>query len=529
MAGSASDNVGVTEVNWSNDRGGNGRCEGEPGSWRAAGIKLSEGKNTIAVSARDAVGNVGTATLVVTYSPPPKGWPVFDVAAQQTIKDLLLNGPAKSAMLAGCDPAWLAIASTPGKLSATVTFPWSRYEWAAGGKELRVDETPFPAGPWPAAPGEQATAAATAIASALDKKVAADRLLLAVLAQASAWKDRATLERELLAAFPGGIGQPTSIAAERLTGPTGYLTRTSRIKWMTDTAPETPALSAWTPRLQNVLETNRGRTQITVRVPPTRFVEYFWGPEFVHAVYWFGDQPNSPAARYVRLGPSAEIGRQVRDAMGKAEWNGGLGEQLLGAIVRDAGGGTPETKFLPSGTLRYFGIAISPDGPLCLAPLLRLPFQPVSLSLTLPDVDLGTSRQFAVNVNRLDALGTGDLRTTPTATWLLLSLGAAPPTETRLASTELWELARQMLGRPAFAPAQAVNTVGKVFNGQIICEASQLDAIQKAMQGDIKTVNESFRRLGGNEVFDVGFLVPRTTGGASPWFMVLADPITAAP
>jgi len=70
IGGTASDNVGVTQVSWTNDRGGSGTAFGTTG-WSATGIALAAGANVITVTARDAAGNAGTAVLVVTSAPPP--------------------------------------------------------------------------------------------------------------------------------------------------------------------------------------------------------------------------------------------------------------------------------------------------------------------------------------------------------------------------------------------------------------------------------------------------------------------------
>jgi hypothetical protein len=66
VGGTASDNVGVAQVTWSNDRGGTGTATGTT-SWKAAGIVLLPGTNVITVTARDAAGNSGSSTLTVTY------------------------------------------------------------------------------------------------------------------------------------------------------------------------------------------------------------------------------------------------------------------------------------------------------------------------------------------------------------------------------------------------------------------------------------------------------------------------------
>ncbi|MEO8062817.1 MAG: DUF4082 domain-containing protein [Pseudomonadota bacterium] len=68
IGGSASDNVGVTQVSWTNDRGGSGTAAGTT-SWTASNITLLSGTNVITVTARDAANNTSTNTLTVTYTP----------------------------------------------------------------------------------------------------------------------------------------------------------------------------------------------------------------------------------------------------------------------------------------------------------------------------------------------------------------------------------------------------------------------------------------------------------------------------
>jgi hypothetical protein len=72
LSGSASDNVGVTQVTWSNNRGGSGTASGTT-SWNTGNISLQSGSNVIAVTARDAAGNTRSDTLTVTYSTTTPG------------------------------------------------------------------------------------------------------------------------------------------------------------------------------------------------------------------------------------------------------------------------------------------------------------------------------------------------------------------------------------------------------------------------------------------------------------------------
>jgi hypothetical protein len=67
LGGSASDNVGVTQVTWSKNGGGSGTATGTT-SWSIKGISLSAGQNTITVTAKDATGNQGTAVISVNYT-----------------------------------------------------------------------------------------------------------------------------------------------------------------------------------------------------------------------------------------------------------------------------------------------------------------------------------------------------------------------------------------------------------------------------------------------------------------------------
>src|SRR5262249_19835488 len=76
LAGVAGDNVGVTRVVWRSDRGGvdlsdhlaRGKANG--GSiWSANGLLLARGVNRFTVTAIDAAGNTGVATVTVRYLP----------------------------------------------------------------------------------------------------------------------------------------------------------------------------------------------------------------------------------------------------------------------------------------------------------------------------------------------------------------------------------------------------------------------------------------------------------------------------
>ena len=80
LGGTASDNVGVTQVTWSNDRGGSGTAGGTT-SWTINGISLQSGVNNITVTASDAAGNQGTDTIAVTYTPPDTTKPTITITS----------------------------------------------------------------------------------------------------------------------------------------------------------------------------------------------------------------------------------------------------------------------------------------------------------------------------------------------------------------------------------------------------------------------------------------------------------------
>ena len=79
VSGTAADNVGVTQVAWSNDRGGSGTASGTA-SWKASSIQLSAGTNTLTFTARDAAGNHSSKTLVVTYNAPDTSAPTVSLS-----------------------------------------------------------------------------------------------------------------------------------------------------------------------------------------------------------------------------------------------------------------------------------------------------------------------------------------------------------------------------------------------------------------------------------------------------------------
>lgn len=71
LGGSASDNVGVTIVTWTNSRGGSGTASGTD-SWTISNIPLHCGAdNIITVTAKDAANNTASVTLTIDVKPCP--------------------------------------------------------------------------------------------------------------------------------------------------------------------------------------------------------------------------------------------------------------------------------------------------------------------------------------------------------------------------------------------------------------------------------------------------------------------------
>jgi hypothetical protein len=70
LTGTAQDNIGVTQVGYSNDRGAQGTATGTT-NWTAT-VALELGENIITVQATDAAGNVGSALVTVMRNQPPQ-------------------------------------------------------------------------------------------------------------------------------------------------------------------------------------------------------------------------------------------------------------------------------------------------------------------------------------------------------------------------------------------------------------------------------------------------------------------------
>lgn len=79
IAGTATDNLNVIQVSWSSNSGASGNAAGT-NQWSVDAIALQAGTNTLTVTASDAAGNTGAATLTVVYNPPDVTAPTIQIA-----------------------------------------------------------------------------------------------------------------------------------------------------------------------------------------------------------------------------------------------------------------------------------------------------------------------------------------------------------------------------------------------------------------------------------------------------------------
>src|SRR5262249_13191561 len=94
LAGTASDNIGVTQITLTSDRGGTGIANGTTNWTINTTVRL--GVNRLTLTARDAAGNTATAALTVISRPELLKTPV---AGKQTPPFSGEGGPAIDAMI----------------------------------------------------------------------------------------------------------------------------------------------------------------------------------------------------------------------------------------------------------------------------------------------------------------------------------------------------------------------------------------------------------------------------------------------
>ncbi|HYE99431.1 MAG TPA: hypothetical protein VEJ18_11000, partial [Planctomycetota bacterium] len=129
---SATDNVGIAAVTWSNaGTGGDGVASLVGGSTWTADVALAQGANTITVTARDAAGNTATDTLIVNFVVAPDAAdPTVTITSHPTgttvnVSDaLLLLGGTASDNTAVAGVVWTN-AATGGTGGADGTTTWA--------------------------------------------------------------------------------------------------------------------------------------------------------------------------------------------------------------------------------------------------------------------------------------------------------------------------------------------------------------------------------------------------------------------
>lgn len=119
LSGTSGDNVGVTRVTWSNNRGGSGTASGT-NSWSAAGIPLQSGSNVITVTAVDAASNAATDVLTVTYNAPDTSAPSVAITSPTTGATHTTTG------------ATIAIGGTASDNVGVVRVTWSNSRGGSG-------------------------------------------------------------------------------------------------------------------------------------------------------------------------------------------------------------------------------------------------------------------------------------------------------------------------------------------------------------------------------------------------------------
>ena len=119
IAGTASDNLGVTEVSWSNDAGGTGSATGTT-SWSYTGLELSPGTNVITVTAKDAANNIANDVITVTYA-------IVDNARPQ----ISITSPSQNGLYS-TDVNRVSIAGTTSDNIGVTRVSWSSSSGASG-------------------------------------------------------------------------------------------------------------------------------------------------------------------------------------------------------------------------------------------------------------------------------------------------------------------------------------------------------------------------------------------------------------
>jgi hypothetical protein len=79
LSGSAADNQAVTNLTWSNDRGGSGAMNLAGQNWSVTNLLLAPGPNFVQVTATDSSGNTASDTAVIFFVPPDTNAPSISI------------------------------------------------------------------------------------------------------------------------------------------------------------------------------------------------------------------------------------------------------------------------------------------------------------------------------------------------------------------------------------------------------------------------------------------------------------------
>ena len=121
LGGSASDSTsGIKEVTWTNSSGGSGTASGTT-SWTISSISLSNGDNTITVTAKDNAGNTATDIITVTYKSSSTNVPKVSTgsATNVTESSVTLSGTVNANGLT--TTAWFNYGTNSGSYTNTTS------------------------------------------------------------------------------------------------------------------------------------------------------------------------------------------------------------------------------------------------------------------------------------------------------------------------------------------------------------------------------------------------------------------------
>jgi hypothetical protein len=145
LSGTAQDDRAVSQVTWSTGNTG-GVAQGTT-NWSIPSVSLSEGLNTIAVTAEDDAGNKGSATLRVMYTKPDTVAPVVTITAP-TSADSFTSESSQINLAGTADDdrdiqeiTWSSSTGTSGTASGTDSWTISGINLAEGLQTITVTAT----------------------------------------------------------------------------------------------------------------------------------------------------------------------------------------------------------------------------------------------------------------------------------------------------------------------------------------------------------------------------------------------------